>query len=132
MTQSIHDPALRQQQRDQWIARVEALVTQVTEWSIAEGWTVERAPKTIREKLLGTYDVSKLHVKLPGGELILEPIGIQVPGEDGRVDLEAFPTLNRVKLIGGQEWRIITDSNVPLRLPWNRETYAQLAHDLLN
>jgi hypothetical protein len=132
MTQSIDDPALRQQQRDQWIARVEALVTQIAEWSVAEGWTVERGQKTLREKLLGSYEAPRLQIKLPGGELLLEPIALQAGGGDGRVDLEAFPTLSRVKLIGGPEWRIITDSNVPLRLPWNRETYAQLAHDLLS
>ena len=47
--------------------------------------------------------------------------------------IEAFPTLNRVKLIGrGADWEIYTDSNVPLRQLWGAETFAQLAGDLLN
>jgi hypothetical protein len=131
MTQSI-DPAVKQQQLSDWVGRLKALVAQIAEWSEAEGWRVQRTPKTLREKSVGTYEAPKLHVTLPSGELNVDPIALDMVAGVGRVDLEAFPTLSRVKLIGGQDWRIVTDSNVPLRLPWNRETYIQLANDLLS
>jgi hypothetical protein len=131
MTQSINPAVDREQRLGQFLSRVEALVAQIAAWSDAEGWKVERQSKTLRDKHFGEYQVPRLHIVLPDGELNVEPIGYIGNGE-GRVDLEGFPTLSRVKLISGNEWRIVTDSNVPLRLPWNRQTYAQLAHDLLS
>ena len=131
MTQSIVDPVL-QQRRTQWIARVEALVAQIEGWSVAEGWSVERSPKLLRDKLLGEYETPKLKIRLPGGELRLEPIALYNGTGDGRVDLMGYPTLNRVKFIGEGTWEIMTDSNVPLRISWNQQTYAQLARDLLS
>jgi hypothetical protein len=36
-----------------------------------------------------------------------------------------------VKLIGrGNAWEIYTDSNIPLRQPWNAQVFVQLAQDL--
>ena len=54
-------------------------------------------------------------------------------GGDGRVDVEVYPTLSRVRLDGADDggWVIMTDSNVPLRLPWNGDTFRQLAQDLV-
>lgn len=121
------------ERRQEWISRVRALAEQIVEWSTGAGWRVEREEKTVQEELLGRYDVPVLHIHLPGGELVLNPIGLDVIGANGRVDLEAFPTLARVKLIGSPEgWRIMTDSNVPLRQPWNGHTFVQLADDLMS
>jgi hypothetical protein len=122
-----------QQSRDAWIGRVSALVDEVAAWCQAEGWAVEREEKIIREQALGQYMVPSLRITVAGGELSVNPIGLQVVGADGRVDLEAFPTLSRVKLVGDPSgWKIMTDSNVPLRLPWDRQTFVQLVRDLLS
>jgi hypothetical protein len=130
MTQAI-DPYA--QRRQDWVSRVVALVDQVEQWCAAAGWAVERDEKTIREKLLGEYVVPQLRVKAPGGELQLNPIGLDVIGGDGRVDLEAYPTLARVKLIGvNGTWSLMADPNVPLRRPWTSETFVELAQDLLS
>jgi hypothetical protein len=87
----------------------------------------------VGEKLLGSYEVATLRVRLAGGELAIDPIALYVSGGDGRIDLEAFPTLSRVKFMGRPEgWQIVTDSNVPLRVPWTAESFVQLAHDLLS
>lgn len=121
------------QRRDEWVDRVRRLVEQVAGWAQGQGWKADHDTKQVREELLGAYTVPTLRVRPPGGELALEPVGAHIAGGDGRVDLEAYPTLNRVKLIGetGGGWRIITDSNVPLREPWDEQTFAQLAKDLL-
>jgi len=122
-----------QQRRQDWVARVEALANEISQWAGAQGWRVERSSKTIEEDALGTYQVPTLHIIRPGGELVLNPVALHVIGSDGRVDLEAFPTLARVKLCGGGGgWRIMTDSNVPLRQPWDAKTFVQLADDLLS
>ena len=120
------------QRRHEWVTRVNVLADQVQKWSQDEGWSVQREEKTIREKQMAQYAVPLLRISAPGGELDLNPIALNVIGGDGRVDLEAFPTLSRVKLVGeGGGWKIMTDSNVPLRRPWNAQTFVELAHDLL-
>lgn len=133
MTQVHGNQANWAQRRDEWIGRVADLITQVDEWSQAEGWNVERQRKIVQEKLLGAYEVDALVIRLQGGEIHVKPIALHVVGADGRVDIEAFPTLSRIKLVGvAGGWQIMTDSNVPLREPWNRETFVQLVHDLLS
>jgi len=53
----------------------------------------------------------------------------------GRVQISAWPTLFRVLLLhksGEEGWIIRTDSGIPIRQPWNRETFISLVRDLLN
>jgi len=132
MPQALNSPAQLDVRRHDWIARVGRLVAEIAEWSKAEGWEVEHHPKTIREELLGQYEVPALAIRLPAGEITVNPIALHVIGADGRIDLEALPTLSRVKLLGVPAgWQVMTDSNVPLRDAWNQETFVRLVHDLL-
>jgi hypothetical protein len=134
MTQAINSSANREQQRQEWIARVDRLIAEIAEWSRAEiGWQVEQDRKVIVEDTLGEYEVPTLLVSLPGGQVSVNPIAHHVVGAQGRVDLEAYPTLNRVKLLWTPKgMQVITDSNIPLRVPWNREAFIQLVLDLLS
>jgi len=130
MTQAVE---LSQQRREEWVARVAALAEQIKVWCQSQGWLVEEEQKTIHEDLLGQYFVPELRIAAPGGTLHLNPIALQVVAGNGRVDLEAFPTLSRVKLVGSNGgWKVMTDSNVPLRDPWNQESFVRLAADLLS
>ena len=130
MTQTIDQYAVR---REEWMSRVSTLVDQVEEWCRAAGWAVVREQKTIREKLVGEYVVPLLRITVPKGELHLNPIGLDVIGGDGRVDIEAFPTLSRVKLVGENgSWKLMADGNIPLRRPWNPRIFRELADDLLS
>jgi hypothetical protein len=105
----------------------------VTKWSEAQGWTVERARKEINEEGLGRYDAPSLTIHVPGGEILLQPVALRVIGGEGRVDLRARPTLARVKLLPTKNgWGIMTDSNVPLRQPWDANTFVQLVRDLIS
>jgi len=120
-------------QREEWIARVTALVNQISKWAVAEGWKVDRDEKSITEELLGTYKVPSVIVKLKEGEVMLNPIALHTAGGDGRVDLRAMPTLARVKLMWGRgKWEAYADPNVPLRMDWNQANFARLAQDLLS
>jgi hypothetical protein len=126
-----------QKRRDDWIHRVSELVDQIARWSREAGWEVEFGREGIEEPLLGHYETLTARVTMPRGDLpqravLIVPVGLHVSGGDGRVDVEGYPTLSRVKLIGAPDgWRIMTDSNVPLRLPWNGDTFRQLAQDLV-
>ena len=119
--------------RSEWIARVEALVEQIGQWAKAENWHAEKREKSITEKFFGTYTVHELAIHRVDGEIVINPIGLIVGRRVGRIDIEAFPTLSRVKLLeaNGNGWTIMTDSNVPLRVEWNRQNFRQLVDDLL-
>ncbi len=132
MTQAINNPAHWDQRRMEWVASVKKLVDQLADWAAAAQWTVERGSKTISEKKTEAYEVPTLLIHIGDDEIRVNPIGKLLFRAEGRVDLEARPTLNRVKLIAdGSEWKIITESNVPIRSPWNFETFVQLVRDLL-
>ena len=121
------------ERREHWVARVDALISQMAAWSRAQGWTVECHAKTVSEKGLGTYSMPAIIVSLTGGQIMVNPIGLQVVGGNGRVDLEAIPTLARIKLIADDSgWNAYADPNVPLRLVWNQENFVRLAQDLLS
>jgi len=128
----MHAVNVDSQRRQDWLTRVKALADQVEEWAKAEGWPVDRQQKVIREEALGEYTVPLLRVQARGGELHLNPIGLHIIGGNGRVDIEAYPTLGRVKLIGDNGgWKLMVD-NVPLRRPWAAHTFVELAQDLLS
>jgi hypothetical protein len=119
--------------RDEWVRRINTLADEVAQWAEAEGWPVLRKEKHVKEQRVGEYDAPVLRIRSLEGEVFLTPIALDVMGADGRVDLEAWPTLHRVRLVPeAQSWKIITDSNVPIREPWTRETFVRLVHDLQN
>lgn len=126
-------PAHLRQRREDWIARVSALADQVSKWAVTENWAVDRREKTITERLLGTYVLPELSIELASGEILFVPVGLHVVGGNGRVNLEAIPTLARVKLIGTEDgWELYADTNVPLRMEWNQQNFVRLARDLLS
>ena len=132
MTQAIDNPAQWDQRRGEWVVRVVKLVDQLADWAAAAQWTVERGSKTISEKRAENYEVPTLLIHVGDQEIRVNPIGKLLFRAEGRVDVEARPTLNRVKLIAdGSDWKIMTDSNVPIRSPWNFQSFVQLVRDLL-
>lgn len=121
-----------QERRDQWLVLVRDLLDGIARWSETQGWSVAYLQKEIHDDLPDPYFAPILRIRTPGGVLHVDPIALDVVGAAGRVDLEAWPSLNRVKLIRDQkEWRVITDSGVPLREPWNEVSFVQLAMDLV-
>lgn len=132
MTQALNNASQIEQRRSEWIARVNAVINQVEQWAAAEGWATARSERTITERGLGQYTVPLLRVRLPLGEVHVIPVALNVIGAEGRIDIEAFPTTDRVKLIGrGGDWEIYSDSNARLPAPWNAQTFARIAQDLL-
>lgn len=131
------DPAM-QVRRDEWVRRVRNLVDQLAGWSQAMGWEVDRTEENLEEKPLGPYVAPGARIRLHGPPgrperiLLVTPIALHIIGGDGRVDLEGYPTLNRVKLIGtAGGWKVVTDSNVPLRIAWDQASFSQLVEDLV-
>ncbi len=132
MSPSQLTPEQRAARIQEWQAAVTAAMNDAQKWSEQEGWPVRREEKTAHEEMLGDYVVPLLHIRVSEGELLVKPVGLHVIGADGRIDLEGWPSLNRVKLIRREgRWQLFTDSNVPFRRDWTRETFSELAKDLV-
>ena len=121
--------------RDEWLQTVQDLQTQIKTWAKMElDWSVEWGEsRNVEEKALGIYTATDIHILTPNGKLIVEPIARNYPGR-GIVELFAWPTLYRVRLIQDDEWggwRVRTDSGIYLRQEWDRNNFITLANDLL-
>ncbi len=122
--------------RQKWVQDVDDLVQQVAAWARQEsGWKINSlTKKSIAEEGLGEYEAALVTLQTPDGSLILEPIARNFPGR-GIVELYAWPTLFRVRLLRGEadtDWHIRVDSGFTLHQDWNRENFITLANDLLN
>lgn len=119
-------------ERDDFLAWTNGIVDQVRGWADQLGWATHQDAKTINEGPRGTYQAPFLRVRTPNGEVHVDPIARWIMGGGrGRVDLQGWPSLNRVALVRTHDgMEIVTDSNVPLRQPWDRTTFVQLAEDL--
>jgi hypothetical protein len=136
MNTQTFDPETISQIVQEWQTTLAQLMKDVSEWIQDQpGWSIQPiSQKQISEETLGTYTAPVLTIDTPQGRLILEPIARMVFGGRSTVEMYAWPTLYRVRLIRKAEeddWIILTDSGIPLRQPWNRETFLTLAQDLL-
>ncbi len=122
--------------RDEWVQALSTLETNITEWSQEAGWQVRPFGRVFTEESTGQYTAPDLVIDTPAGERLTVEVKGRGPSEaSGRVQLAAWPTLFRVILLhkpGDDNWVIRTDSGIPLRQPWNHDTFVSLAKDLLN
>lgn len=127
----VHDKPKFEVEKQRWLSLVEQLVHDIAEWSASAGWKVSETRKQLNDPEAGDFEVSFLQIELPDGELHLRPLAVS--RGIGRIDLQARPTMNRVRFLARPEgWQIMTESHVPLRVPWSRETFLQLANDLVS
>lgn len=122
--------------RDEWIQAISVLEKNLTEWSQKAGWQVRPFERVFTEESTGQYTAPDLVIDTPAGERLTVEVKGRGPSESaGRVQLAAWPTLFRVILLhksGEDNWVIRTDSGIPLRQPWNHDTFISLAKDLLS
>jgi hypothetical protein len=122
---------------NEWKQRLEELENQVSSWvETRAGWQVQRSTKEVSEAPLGSYQVDVLTITdKKERRLVLEPIARFSLTGNGIVELYAWPSLNRVRLVpvqSGAAWDVWTDSGIKLRQPWGRDTFIDLAGDLMS
>ena len=124
MTQPIQSPDVKAE----WLAELDALMTDAEAWATAEGWATHREFKRITESKLGDYTAPSLSVRSPsGGTVYLDPVARHVTAADGLVDLCAWPTLRRLYLVRqGRRWVLKTDSGIPWPQAWSPETFREV------
>lgn len=141
--------------RDEWLRAIDSLFSDVErwadEWLVAgdgppfSGVRVERTQKEVTDEIADDrYIVPVLQIsnwrpreaKLAREEhLVLEPKGFNSLTGTGRIDFYAWPAMYRVRLLnraGGGPWTVKTDSGLDWPLPWNKETFMQIAEGLLD
>jgi hypothetical protein len=117
--------------RDEWIALVNSLLAEAENWALAQNWSIHRQQKTVIHDTIGVYPIDVLKILTPNGQIVIDPIARDVRGGDGRIDVFAWPSLNRVRLIRRDGvWIIRTDSGVDLPGGWTRENFLKLAYEL--
>ena len=125
------DTPNRNDQRQEWCALLDGLMNQISSWAAAKSWLVSRKEKDIRDDLPDAYAAPILEIKTPQGHIVVEPVGRKVIGAEGRVDIYAFPSLNRLLLVHIEgRWVIKTDSGVVWPRGWNKKAFVELAGSL--
>jgi len=118
-------------ERDCWIEAVSGVCQDIVSWSEARQWTVLRDEKTVKGDVTGPYTVPYLMIQTPEIRLHVDPIGYDIVGADGRVDIEAWPSLNRMLLLRrGGEWKLYTDSRIKWPEPWGERAFERLVEAL--
>lgn len=129
-------------ERSVWLETIEKLLSEVETWSSHHGWPTHRRSKEFSEGFTQSkYTTPVLEIVVPfpqpargrDEKLILEPMTFTSSTGIGRVDFYAWPALYRLRMVRGNndnEWIIKTDSGIDWPLPWNEQTFAQIAQGL--
>lgn len=117
--------------RDDWLAQLRDLMDSIKGWAEQRRWFVDEQEKTVDEDHIGRYTVPTLFIQAPGGKIHVDPIGCNIIGAQGRVDIESFPSLNRLLLVLVEgHWKIKTDSRVDWPEPWSETAFIKLVDAL--
>lgn len=120
--------------REEWRNAVTSLTEAVRDWAEARGWNVAESLREVSEETITSSTFPVLEIQTPRGQVMLEPIGRDILGAQGRVDLYAWPSLYRVLLLRKQDhsWVIRTESGLNWPHPWNQATFYELAEGLVD
>ena len=114
-----------------WTEAVRTLMGQAEEWAKKQGWRAVAQPIQLTEEGLGSYEVPLLTIETPSGKIVLEPVAMRASPGEGRVDVYAWPSLNRLMLVRNHEtWELLTEAGVRWPQPWEPATLSYLASNL--
>lgn len=121
----------RVKEREDWLSLLQNLFKEIKSWAEEENWSIHEDRTTIREKEIGEYDAPFLVIVAGTTRIHVEPVGREIVGAEGRVDISAFPTMNRMVLVRTKsKWVLKTDSYVEWPLPWSKDSFLGLVKAL--
>ncbi len=80
------------EQREQFQRRIEELVARFEADVNRREWVTRRYPKRMRDDARQVYEVPALYLQKGPTNLLLDPIGYDVPGAEGAADIYLMPT----------------------------------------
>jgi hypothetical protein len=123
--------------KQEWISRVHGLYDEIREWlkplEDKEYLKIERNPLVITEEMLGPYEIDSMEIIAGETTVVLEPVGRQVLGAMGRVDL--FPRGYRIDglmllyveyLDSRPHWEVRQSNLSGLRKDLTKEVFEQI------
>lgn len=117
--------------RKAWLILLEETLTQIADWAESANWQIASSPKTIREPKLGTYKTRMVRIRTPYNALSVIPVGREIAGADGRIDIESWPEMSRVVLLRRSgRWVFRDDNGRVLRLQFNARSFLRVAQAL--
>ena len=114
--------------REQWVKDVTSLMNDIKRWCDKKQWQVVKHDKQMSEAYLGSYTVPMLMIVTPNGKFNVDPIGRNIVGAEGRVDINAIPSLNRMLLIHNEKkWQLKTESLIDWPNDWDESTFYDIS-----
>ena len=82
--------------RDEWISRLNNLVSDIETWAKSLDWSTRRIEKSMKDSIIGPYRVTGLLMQKEFKRVILDPLSRSTPGSEGSVDLYLMPALDDI------------------------------------
>ena len=119
-----------------WTTAVDTLFQKAQQWISGSGhedWQVTYSTADVTEESVGRYNVRVMEISTRQGRLVLEPVGLDVIGAKGRIDLYAWPSLYRVMLLRSdiEGWTIRTESGIDWPVAWGKDSFLAISEQLL-
>jgi len=120
-----------EKKKKNWIHSVHTVFNDIKNWCSEKNWKFVETQIFITEECVGSYPVPELRVTTNKGDINLEPVGMNIVGAQGRIDISSWPSLNRMLLIWLEDkWSLNTESRVPWPKPWSKQTFFDIADAL--
>jgi hypothetical protein len=118
----------------EWRESLEGLYRQIREWcqAAAPAWIIEERPITVEEVRPGEYQSIALRIVEGSHAVDVRPIGHQIVGADGRVDLEGEEN-RQILLLSHREggWLWLDDRTVVRLRPLTGDLFIDLVRDCM-
>jgi hypothetical protein len=82
----------------EWIEALRKLMAHASDWAKEQDWDTKTVRKTLKEGLLGSYEVPQLLIHTLDGKLLIDPIARFVVDADGLVDLSVMPSFDSLPI----------------------------------
>ena len=115
----------------EWLRELDSLFGDIASWCESRKWWVHRDHKTIDCDAFGPYDAPVLMIQSPQGRFMVDPVGHDIVGAEGRVEIQAWPTFDRMVLIRNNgRWRIHPDLDFDRPRRWSRDGFFDAVREL--
>jgi hypothetical protein len=94
-------------QRELFRHRIEELVARFESDVDRREWVTRRYPKRLRDDARDIYEVPALYVQKGATKLLLDPVGYDVPGAEGAVDLYLMPAYDPMASLYFEDGRCV-------------------------
>src|SRR4051794_14812622 len=82
--------------RDEWIGRLNHLISEIEAWAHSLDWTARRIDKSMKDSLIGPYKAPGLLMQREFTRILLDPISRTTLGSEGLVDIYLMPALDDI------------------------------------